>query len=60
MTAPIKRISPELDALIAQLAEQESVTYVEASRKIAESQVRVEVPRDVLNIWAKMGMFKKR
>ena len=60
MTAPIKRISPELDAVIAQIASQNEVTYIEASRQIAERNARVEVPREVLNVWARMGMFKKK
>lgn len=37
MRSPIARISPELDSRIKEVSTQQKLSYVEASRRIAES-----------------------
>lgn len=61
MTAPLKRISPELDSILAQIAQQQDISYVEASRRIAEQQQAIKSAENhTLGELLGMPMFKKR
>jgi hypothetical protein len=61
MSAPIKRISPELDEAIKRIATQKNVNYITASKFVADKSVMMEeTTREIRDIFKMdVGIFKR-
>lgn len=59
MTAPVRRIHPDLDRAIREMQQQQELSYIEAGRRLAEqAHIAEKTAEDIKKMT--FNMFKKR